>query len=393
MVRVAVFEGEECELLVPAGAEIVGDAEGAAGTEPLQREAAGAGGERESRLLFHAASAATLAVRFAGGEVSLGAWRSRGGIEARPGRPAGARGASGFLGIRDGRRERSFRGSLSFEPGPGRPRVVNLLSLEEYVVGVVASEMPLSYPLEALKAQAIAARTFALYELLWARDHGDHGGERVLASDTSFQAYAGVRDGEERAARAVLETVGAIVVYRDALFRSYYHSTCGGSTAPARAVFGDAAIPPLGGGSCGACGESRFARWSVRLAAAEIEASLAEWVEHRGGRLDGIRELEVAEVDESGRARYVLVRHEGEAFAISAERLRALLAAAGSPLRSSAFRVRRDEEAFVFEGEGFGHRVGLCQVGAGRRGAREDHRAILAHYYPESRIARLEDFY
>jgi SpoIID/LytB domain protein len=96
--------------------------------------------------------------------------------------------------------------------------------------------------------------------------------------------------------------------------------------------------------------------------------------------------LEVSEQTPGGRPAYLRVRHGGGSFEVSVERFRALLSAAGFPLRSAAFTVSAEGEGFRFRGGGFGHGAGLCQVGAGRRGADRSYREILAGYYPESEV-------
>jgi stage II sporulation protein D len=328
-----------------------------------------------------------------GETISLGSWKEKGPLEVWLLDGAGAgepkmlrRQPSSHLGIEGPEGRRRFRGGLIFTSWAGAVRVVNRLPLEEYITGVVAAEMPLSYPLEALKAQAIASRTYALYEMLWQKDHG---GPRPFSQTASFQAYRGVEPGAEKAVRAVLETAGEVLIFRGALFRSYFHSTCGGSTLSAASVFGDAAIAPLGGTKCDACAPSPLARWQECRPEREIESALAGWARDRGIELGPIDEITVAEARDE-RVTYLRVRAAAGSFEIRADRFRALLAAArGASLPSSTFQVRLDSGGFCFEGQGFGHRVGLCQVGAGRLGEAGTCRQILAKYYPLSEIEPL----
>jgi stage II sporulation protein D len=375
-VQVRVFEGERCQLLLPSRVAVV---------------AAGA-----DEVLFHGVIDRPLLEAERGG-LRLGPWRGRGPVDLflsplsngdeSDGRD---RDSSAGLGLVIDGDERRFRGSFRLSAYDGGVEVINRLSLEEYLVGVVAAEMPLSYPAAALQAQAIVARTFAVYELLWARDHG---GVRPFDATTSFQVYRGVRPSEGRAVEAVVETAGEILVHDGRLFRTYFHSTCGGRTLAACRVFGDASIPPLEGTDCAACVTSAYAAWEMRLDADQLTGALRDWVHDQDVALDVVRGLEL-ERDEDGRVQTVRVYHESGGFVMRSQRFRRLLSEAGTPFRSSSFDVQRGEAGeFVFSGQGFGHRVGMCQVGAGQKAQRDNYRQILAHYYPGSDVHILEAFY
>ena len=277
------------------------------------------------------------------------------------------------------------RGRLLLGARDGAIVLACALTLEEYLPGVLGAEMsPATAPLEALKAQAVAARTFALFGI---QSQEARRLEPLFAADSSFQAYGGIDKEHPRAVEAVRATLGEVLVYKGRLFRAYFHSTCGGGTASARDVFNDAAIPPLGGSPCADCADSRHARWTSVWSEPELFAALRPWCERNSLHPGAILDLTVTEQDSSGRARYVRVRHAGGAFDMLAVRLRSLLGSRSeSPVKSTAFSVSMREGQFVFEGRGWGHGVGLCQTGAARRGEREGYRAILEHYFPESGI-------
>lgn len=366
-----VFAGERCRLLLPTRVAIVR-----------------AGGED---VLFHD-SIEEPVVEAAGDGLRLGRWSGPGPVDVIVS-PVGSDGDDAgplMMGLAAGADERRFRGSLRLTVRDGQVEVINVLSLEEYLVGVVGAEMPLSYPLAALKSQAIVARTFAVYELLWARDHG---GVRPFDATTSFQVYFGVRPQEERAVQAVIETAGEVLLHEGRLFRSYFHSTCGGRTLAARRVFGDASIPPLEGTDCSACAGTPHAAWEKRLSGEQLTAALRAWAESRQVRFEAVRALEL-ERDQDGRVETVRVLYDGGGFVMRSQRFRKLLTESGTPFRSSSFDVRQGEGGgFVFAGHGFGHRVGMCQVGAGKKAQRDNYRQILAHYYPGSDVHVLEAFY
>jgi len=366
-VQVRVFSGASCDLLVPGRAVLL-----ELGGEQLLFE----GTFPEDRVRLQARE----------GRLVLGDWEHTGPAELfisgknETGTPA--------LGLDAGDGGRFFLGSFALSAHDGEVRVVNLLSLEQYLVGVVGAEMPLSYPLEALKAQVIAARTFAFYELLWDRDHGD---TRPFEADTSFQMYGGLPRRSEKALRAVTETAGEVLLFRGSIFRSYYHSTCGGTTVPGKKVFGDAAIQPLDGVACSACLDSDLASWTVTVTAADLARALAASTRMGGVDLTGLRTIRVS-ADAIGRAARVQVELSTGSLGFETSEFRRLLSAVGKSLPSSTFGVSQTAGEYHFRGQGFGHRVGLCQVGAGRKAREQDCRAILAHYYPGSAVAPIGSF-
>lgn len=176
----------------------------------------------------------------------------------------------------------TYRGSLVFEPGPGGIETINAVDLEDYVRGVVAAEMPASWPAQALEAQAVAARTFAITN--------DVGGSAYdLYPDTRSQEYGGV--GAETAASdaAVAATAGQIVTYDGAPAMTYFFSSSGGYTEDVQNAFPGASPEPWLRGVVdpydGADGNDSYHRWSRRMTMATAEAKLSGLVK---GSLEGI---------------------------------------------------------------------------------------------------------
>ena len=126
---------------------------------------------------------------------------------------------------------RLFRGKLELVPQAGFLRVVNVVALERYIQGVVAGEMPYSWPAEALKSQAVAARSYALASLV-------KGKPFDLYSDVRSQVYLGVAGEKPSTTKAVADTTGQVVLYGGKVATTYYFSTSGGKTASAADVFG-----------------------------------------------------------------------------------------------------------------------------------------------------------
>lgn len=269
----------------------------------------------------------------------------------------------------------AFEGELEVRRAAGGLAVVHALPLEDYVAAVTGSEMPARFPPEALAAQAVAARTFAVFKKLEAVAEGRpwHLGATVLD-----QVYrAGPPDPRARA--AALATSGEVLVFQHAPIEAYFHSTCGGQTERGADALGRD-LPYLVSVRCGRCRASPRARWTVRVAAGDLGA--------RAGLGGAVTAARVVSRTASGRAERVELRGHGRAVALTAVDLRQRLGFGRLP--SLDFEVRMAAGAAVFEGRGAGHGAGLCQWGAaGLAAAGEGYRAILARYYPGTEIVRM----
>jgi stage II sporulation protein D len=249
------------------------------------------------------------------------------------------------------------------------------LPLEQYVAGVVAGEMPPDFPPEAMKAQAVAARTYALVRKI---DAEAKGKSRHVGASVLHQVF--VRTDPGPAARAAAEaTKGEVLVRGVEPVEAYFHSACGGTTERGADALGRdldylAAVP------CGRCEGAPRVRWSVTIAAADL------------GRAAGLgrpaTSARVAERTSTGRAARVEIEAGGRKVVLAGADLRQRLG--WTRLPSLAFELREAEGAFVFDGRGAGHGAGLCQWGAAgfaREG--KTYAEILAHYYPGTELRRL----
>ncbi|MER3461242.1 MAG: cell division protein [candidate division GAL15 bacterium] len=264
---------------------------------------------------------------------------------------------------------RAYRGVVELRRGEAGLTVVNEVELEAYLYGVLKMEINPAWPAEAVKAQAVAARTLAVANLgRFAREGYD------IRDTTDFQVYGGVTFEDPRATAAVDATRGLVMTYRGQPILAVYHADSGGRTESSENVWGQA-YPYLRGVEDPYSAGSPYERWSYSVSANQLEESL-----RRGGvAVRGLRAVEVAEVSESGRAlRVRLVGMEG--LEISGHRLRMLVGP--DVLRSTLFWVRTEGGMVTFEGRGWGHGVGLSQWGARGMALRGfDFVRILQHYY------------
>ena len=279
---------------------------------------------------------------------------------------------AGDAGIRIG--SRTYRGKLElgFDRGdnklPEKLKVALFVPLEDYVLGVVCGEMPSNTPgaEAALRVQAIAARTYALWKL--------SSGQVELRDDTSDQHFESV-DFETHAARAAVEdTVGTVLTWDGQLLPAWYHADCGGRTTPAhRAGFGKKDLPPLSGSADPFCAKGDT--W-VRVVAASKLDQLAR--DHQLG--DWINRIQFRSRDRGGRL--LLARLDGEQN--SRELLGETLRAAFDLPSANWLSMRALADGSIqISGRGRGHGVGLCQIGSLRMSASgADVAEIMQHYYP-----------
>ncbi len=284
---------------------------------------------------------------------------------------------------------RHYHGNLRFFADGGKLTVVNVLDIERYLVSVVGKELPRRWHMECLKAQAIAARSYALYQMQTA---GRGRAFDVYDSQRS-QVYGGAGAETAGAREAVEATRGVVLAYRGRIIEAFFHSTCGGHTVPVEEYWPKAEpIAPLGGVPCAYCRWSPHYRWRVSVGLSDLVRRLRELGELSG--LSGrITALEVGEDDRTpdGRVRRVtVISGDGTKRAIPLSALKACLRERGKRLKSGRFDVSVSPGEIHLDGRGFGHGVGMCQYGAegqARMGRRAE--GILQFYYPESRLARV----
>jgi stage II sporulation protein D len=261
-----------------------------------------------------------------------------------------------------------YRGDMVLQLGSsGLLSVLNDVDAEEYLRSVVASEVYSRWPLEALMAQAVTARTFMLYAV---------AGKGYLT--LADMAYRG-RDVETRSVNLATQlTRGIILTYEDRVLPAYFQSTCGGHTAPVEKVFAEEPIPPLGGVECLWCSDSPWFGWKATVQSSDLTAALTD----RG--VGEIREIAVEGAGADGYARYILVNGTVKLSAAAFRR-----AVGGRLLKSTCFQAAVSGSEVTFTGRGFGHGVGLCQWGArGLADAGRTWQEVLLTYYPGAQIRK-----
>jgi stage II sporulation protein D len=259
-------------------------------------------------------------------------------------------------------------------------RVINDVPLEAYIAGTLGREVYSRWHPATLRAQAVAARSYALYQR--ARRAGD---PFHVEAGTTDQVYGGL-DAETPAVRdAVAATRDEILTWRGEAILAVYHSASGGRSAGAEEVWGKP-LPYLRSRVVEHEDGSPDTYWRARVAGPTLARSLAPL----GLGLGVIREARVVERTASGRAARVELRQDGGSGPTVNVTGRELRSALGEQrVRSTLFEIRREAGDFVIVGSGHGHGVGMSQWGAqamAERGA--DYREILAAFYPGTTLER-----
>jgi len=264
--------------------------------------------------------------------------------------------------------------------------------LRDYLYGVVAKEMPIQWPLEALKAQTIAARSYAKAMM---REHAHRPYQ--LESSILDQVYEKFDDQNfrnpkmEKVIRAVSETAGMILLGKDhQVLKAYYHADCGGKTSSSQSVFGTRGLE--GGVVDSSCPLNPKAKWSYHISKENLSQRLKRFF-HASDEFLGVSALTLKFLPQDERVSEVVVKiDDGETRAIKAQEFRDLLGF--QDLRSTRFQMQQTSKEFVFSGTGFGHGVGLCQWGS-RNLAQQGlkFQQILTHYYPGMALKAAENLY
>ena len=259
--------------------------------------------------------------------------------------------------------------------------VVNQLPLEEYLVGLINCEISSAWPIEAVKAQAVIARTYAVN-----RKKARMASTYHLESSVIDQVYDGCLIEDSRARRAVSETAGEVLTFGGAVIQAFYHSSCGGSTEASENVWG-APLPYLKGVECQYCLTSPTGTvWEVKLSLKEIEERLRVG----GYKVSGLYDIKPGTANSRGRLKQVILLAPKGDVTISGEQFRK--AVGYGVIKSTRFTLKNSKNEISFSGSGNGHGVGLCQWGTKQRAL--DGFAcgeILSYYYPGTELKKLSD--
>ncbi len=275
--------------------------------------------------------------------------------------------------------QRTFRGMLTLRwKEHGKLDVVNTLPLEEYLVGLVGSEIRADWPTESVKTQIVAARSYALARMRAA--HAAHQPYDVTGTTLS-QVYHGAHLDDPRSVAAAKATRGEALYRSGHLFRAWYHSCCGGQTEHAHNVWAGESGPPTATGNW--CARSPKFNWQYEI----DTTTFAQKMTAAGFPLTNVLSVATTTLADSPRVEHLLVTDAGGMQMIPATKLRATLSY--REFQSTWFEVKLSGKKLLFTGRGYGHGVGMCQWGAKAMAeAGHTYREILANYYPDAEVRK-----
>ena len=321
--------------------------------------------------------------------------RSGDALEIQP-----PRGSAAELQWRGG----SWPGNATLVPlsgdGPAAADLVFAVPMETYLPGVLAKELYKGWGPETYRAQAVAARSYALCEHAWwqGRRHFD-----VVAGQSSQAWIGATADAASRG--AVADTRGEYLVFDGRVVPAYYSSCCGGAAASATDAIREGSwmdIAPLSATdarfvrSKGCCEKAPTASWRVTLTSDDLARRLNAWAKEQGrgdlGTLSSVRSISVADRNAAGRPTlYRIADASGRKAMWEAEDLRYAVngGATGSrdTLKSGFVSPRVERGKVILDGRGHGHGAGMCQYGAETMAkSGRSHREILLRYYPGATV-------
>ena len=325
--------------------------------------------------------------------------------------------------------DRTYSGEMEFQiDRDGKLTVINVLPLESYLLGVVQGEMPDSFPLEALKAQVVAARTFVLFN--FSRQHrNDHFD---VCDNVHCQSYVGISSISDKINRAVMDTRGIVLTYNGELCTTPYSAVCGGHTESAESAWSGDGKPYLkgvfdvasdklnatsfdltkeqnvkkwinssphvfcnvewAGNPAYAVYAKKYFRWEQKFKRIELEKIINN---NTGNNIGTLQDIIPVKRGSSGRIEELEIVGSLKSISIKKE-LNIRHTLSENTLYSSCFIIQKKggngtvADEFIFKGAGWGHGVGMCQVGASTMAAKGfDFSEILAHYYSHSKLKQL----
>jgi stage II sporulation protein D len=274
---------------------------------------------------------------------------------------------------------KKIRGEILVQAKNNRLQIINRLDIEAYLKSVVPSESYATWPIEALKSQAVAARTYALYQIR----HRIKQPYDVLDDERS-QAYGGVNREHSKTTSAVIATEGMLLTWKTKKgprpILAMFSANSGGYTADVKSVFNQS-LPYLNAKPDPVSLKGKMSNWERRFSVNDIEKSLAKV----GVKVKNIKKFEPVRKGPSGRLIRVRIIHDGRPVVI---RTRPVLTRS-LKLPEILVNISKDKEYFIFKGNGWGHGVGYSQWGgAGMAKEGKRFQEILSFYYPGAELAK-----
>lgn len=296
----------------------------------------------------------------------------------------------------------AYRGYLRaiYKDSPNEIQLVNVIDIEDYLKGVLPGEIgdrtPAEY--EAVKAQAVAARTYAVWKMT------DSSSSRRLQATIADQLYTGYDSEKEFLTRGIEETAGEILTYKDHPVATYYHAVCGGHTAPIEKIWPEKHPTSYleGVDDQDFCSWAKSYSWTENYSLEQLREAFEKYFAGKGlaqqGAFDRIQDISFRRNTETGRVDQMQVSTSTGVYNEECDRIRWAIGRASIPgaiLPSTHFNYNLEMAGdtligLQINGTGNGHGIGMCQCGAiGRARAGFKYDEILKHYYKHVKIAKI----
>lgn len=271
----------------------------------------------------------------------------------------------------------SYRGTILLKPIDGKVFIINLVPIELYLLSVVPSEVSASWPKEALKAQAVCARTYVVKEMLNRKKQ-----EFDVDTSTNTQVYKGKNKEHKNTTEAVFETEGLILIHKGQPIQSFFHSNAGGYTEDPANVWGNPVeyLKPV---------PSEYDKdgdqyaWEDKWKTDYVNQSL------RDLGIGEVQDIVVANRFPTSRVNELEIIGSTGTKRIKATEFRKKIGA--TKLKSTRFGIRKEDSGdFYVKGLGSGHGVGMSQWGSFAMAKSQfNHKEILQHYFKGIEFARI----
>jgi len=268
-----------------------------------------------------------------------------------------------------------FRGNFKVVKEDDGLWVVNYVNIDDYLKSVVPAEISPSSDLDALKAQAIVSRSYAIFRAV-------QKPEAEYYLTVTSQAYQnGIFAEDERSTRAVESTRGKVIYFKKKLLQAFCHAACGGYTENPNNVWkSEYEFPrPV---RCKYCEGSKYSNWVTKISFHKLQQRLRKLgIQH----LYAIKPYKMSRY--GGRITELKINHKGGNHTIRFNRFRELVGY--EVIRSGFFKMEKTPGGIIFKGKGWGHGAGLCQEGARKLAELgKSYKAIIKYYFPKTRIGR-----
>ena len=289
-----------------------------------------------------------------------------------------------------------YRGSLIIQPHKSGLTIINRLLIDEYLYGVVPEEMPASWNIEALKAQAVAARTFVLYDKL-DRKHTKAGFD--VCATTDCQVYGGVDSEASSTNKAINDTKGTIISYLHQPICAVFHAASGGSTDDSINVWG-VNVPYLRAVQ-DTTEQSPYQNWNLNISAGDLSKKISNNYKDIGV----IKEINVSglKVSPNSASKPQTIKFIGsnkQIVELTKSQIRDLVGVKSSNLsisladkkntNDSNLKIDKADKMLVIQGSGYGHRLGMAQWGAkSLADTGKNYQQILYHYYANVNLKKI----